>query len=122
MRPRPPAGTAGIGCSPPSCTAPAAGPTRRALWAEPAEPRAAPPARRHRRDRLLATELHGAGVRSDEEVIMDAAGQSAEFSEWAEGTNVGSTTLEQLDDDVRRISRDYLGNPPLPLLLGALRV
>jgi hypothetical protein len=26
---------------------------------------------------------------------------------------VGETTLEQLDDDVRRISRGYLSNPPL---------
>lgn len=53
---------------------------------------------------------------------MDAAGQSAEFGEWAEGTNVGATTLEQLDDDVRRIARDYLNNAPLPLMLATLRV
>jgi hypothetical protein len=93
-----------------------------AVTLDPTSPDAAAPPRRHRRDRLLASGLRGAVVRSDEEVIMDAAGQSAEFGEWAEGTNVGSTTLEQLDEDVRRISRDYLGNPPLPLLLGALRV
>lgn len=90
-----------------------------AVALDPSAPDAACAARRHRRDRLLAgpNALH-----SNEEVIMDAAGQSAEFGEWAEGTNVGVTTLEQLDEDVRRISRDYLGNPPLPLMLSALRV
>lgn len=89
-----------------------------AVAVDPAAPDAASAARRHRRDRLLTGPD---GLRSDEEVIMDAAGQSAEFGEWAEGTNVGVTTLEQLDEDVRRISRDYLGNPPLPLMLSALR-
>jgi transcriptional regulator with XRE-family HTH domain/tetratricopeptide (TPR) repeat protein len=87
---------------------------------DPELPDAASAGRRHRRDRLLAGVT--GHLRTDEEVIMDAAGQSAEFSEWAEGTNVGSTTLEQLDEDVRRISRDYLGNPPVPLMLSTLRV
>jgi transcriptional regulator with XRE-family HTH domain len=91
-----------------------------AVALDPSAPDAACAARRHRRDRLLAGKPDG--FHSDEEIIMDAAGQSAEFSEWAEGTNVGATTLEQLDEDVRRISRDYLGNPPLPLMLSALRV
>lgn len=87
---------------------------------DPTSPDAASAARRHRRDRLLAGMTDH--LRTDEEVIMDAAGQSAEFSEWAEGTNVGATTLEQLDEDVRRIARDYLGNPPVPLMLSTLRV
>jgi hypothetical protein len=89
---------------------------------DPTSPEAAATARRHRRDQLLADGASGNSVRSDEEVIMDAAGQSAEFGEWAEGTNVGATTIEQLDEDVRRISRDYLDNPPLPLMLSTLRV
>lgn len=96
-----------------------------AVALDPAAPDAASAARRHRRDRLLAGAGHDArtaSLRSDEEVIMDAAGQSAEFGEWAEGTNVGATTLEQLDDDVRRIARDYLNNAPLPLMLATLRV
>jgi transcriptional regulator with XRE-family HTH domain/tetratricopeptide (TPR) repeat protein len=91
-----------------------------AVALDPAGTETASAGRRHRRDRLLAD--GGESVRSDEEVIMDAAGQSAEFGEWAEGTNVGPTTLEQFDEDVRRIARDYLGNPPLPLMLSALRV
>jgi hypothetical protein len=96
-----------------------------AVALDPAAPDAASAARRHRRDRLLAgvgPSTSATRFRSDEEVIMDAAGQSAEFGEWAEGTNVGTTTLEQLDDDVRRIARDYLSGAPLPLMLAALRV
>jgi transcriptional regulator with XRE-family HTH domain len=87
---------------------------------DPATPDAALAARRHRRDRLLTGSP--ARLPRDDEVIMDAAGQSAEFSEWAEATNIGSTTLEQLDEDVRRLARDYLNNPPLPLMLATLRV
>ena len=91
-----------------------------AVALDPAAPDAASAARRYRRDRLLT----GAPVSrpSDEEVIMDAAGQSAEFGEWAEATNIGSTTLEQLDEDVRRLARDYLNKPPLPLMLATVRV
>jgi transcriptional regulator with XRE-family HTH domain len=91
-----------------------------AVALDPALPDAASAVRRHRRDRLL-TGTPGSRP-SDEEIIMDAAGQSAEFGEWAEATNIGSTTLEQLDEDVRRLARDYLNNPPLPLLLATLRV
>ena len=91
-----------------------------AVALDPAAPEAASAARRHRRDRLLTGTP--ASLPSDEEVIMDAAGQSAEFGEWAEATNIGSTTLEQLDEDVRRLARDYLNNPPLPLMLATLRV
>lgn len=91
-----------------------------AVALDPAAPDAASAARRHRRDRMFT----GApvGPSTDEEVIMDAAGQSAEFGEWAEATNIGSTTLEQLDEDVRRLAREYLSNPPLPLMLATLRV
>ena len=53
---------------------------------------------------------------------MEAAGQSAEFGEWAEATNVGSSALEQLDQDVRQIAHGYLSSPPLPLMLLTLRI
>jgi transcriptional regulator with XRE-family HTH domain/tetratricopeptide (TPR) repeat protein len=91
-----------------------------AVALHPATPDAALAARRRRRDRLLTGSP--ARLPTDEEVIVEAAGQSAEFSEWAEATNIGSTTLEQLDEDVRRLARDYLNSPPLPLMLAALRV
>jgi transcriptional regulator with XRE-family HTH domain/tetratricopeptide (TPR) repeat protein len=91
-----------------------------AVALDPAAPDAALAARRHRRDRMLTGSA--GDLPADEEVIMDAAGQSAEFGEWAEATNIGATTLEQLDEDVRRLARDYLNNPPLPLMLSTLRV
>ena len=91
-----------------------------AVALDPAAPDAASAARRHRRDHLLTGTP--ASIPTDEEIIMDAAGQSAEFGEWAEATNIGSTTLEQLDEDVRRLAREYLNNPPLPLMLATLRV
>jgi transcriptional regulator with XRE-family HTH domain/tetratricopeptide (TPR) repeat protein len=89
---------------------------------DPTSGDAAAAARRHRRERTFAAGVGAGRAPTGKDVIFDAAGQSAEFGEWAEGTNVGETTLEQLDDDVRRISRDYLTNPPLPLMLDAIRV
>lgn len=77
-------------------------------------------ARRRRRDELLDVPIGSA--LAEEEVIVAAAGQSAEFGEWAEATNVGPTTLEQFDQDVRRIAHGYLRGAPLPLLLATLRV
>jgi transcriptional regulator with XRE-family HTH domain len=87
---------------------------------DPAAPDAACAARRHRRDRLLTGT--SASLPRNDGVIAEAAGQSAEFGEWAEATNIGPTTLEQLDEDVRRLAHAYLDNPPLPLLLATLRV
>ncbi|MFL6127658.1 MAG: hypothetical protein ACJ73E_01150 [Mycobacteriales bacterium] len=87
---------------------------------DPTAPDTASADRRHRRDGLLAG--RPPSLPTDEEVIRDAAGQSAEFGEWAEATNIGSTTLEQLDEDVRRLARDYLNNPPLPQMLATLRL
>ena len=91
-----------------------------AVALDTAVPDAASAARRHRRDRLFSGDPDNPPA--EEEVIMDAAGQSAEFGEWAEATNVGSTTLEQLEEDVRRIAHGYLNGPPLPLMLATLRV
>jgi hypothetical protein len=59
---------------------------------------------------------------SEEEVIVAAADQSAEFAEWAEVTNVGPNTLDQLQDDVRRLAHAYLHSPPVPRLLDGIRV
>jgi transcriptional regulator with XRE-family HTH domain len=74
-------------------------------------------ARRRRRDQLLDQ------CTSDEEtIVMTAAHQSAEFGEWAEATNVGPTTLEQIDEDTRRIAQTYIRMAPLPLMLEAIRL
>jgi transcriptional regulator with XRE-family HTH domain len=74
-------------------------------------------ARRRGRDQLLEHCM------SDEEkIVMTAAHQSAEFGEWAEATNVGPTTLEQIDEDTRRIAQTYIRVAPLPLMLEAIRL
>jgi tetratricopeptide (TPR) repeat protein len=62
------------------------------------------------------------GVSAEEEVIMAAANQSAEFSEWAEATNIGTNTLDQFDQDIRTIARSYLRSEPLPLVLDTIRL
>jgi hypothetical protein len=50
------------------------------------------------------------------ELMSAAAAEAAEFGEWAEASSVGPITLEQLDHDIREIARDYLTQPPYPLL------
>jgi hypothetical protein len=57
--------------------------------------------RRRRRDALLARDP---AMGSEEEIVMAAADQSAEFGAWAEGTNVGPVTIEQLHDQVRQLA------------------
>lgn len=60
--------------------------------------------RRHRRDALLAPD-HGIG--SEEEIVMAAADQSAEFGAWAEGSNTGPVTIAQLHDQVRQLANRH---------------
>jgi tetratricopeptide (TPR) repeat protein len=47
------------------------------------------------------------GFGSEEEIVMAAADQSAEFGAWAEGTNSGPVTLEQLHDQVRQLANRH---------------
>ncbi|WP_285743667.1 hypothetical protein [Lentzea sp. NBRC 105346] len=58
-----------------------------------------------------------ATIRSDdvEEVLMSAADESSDFLAWAESTNVGELTIDQMHADVRRIAHSYLKVPTLPL-------
>ncbi|WP_090063708.1 hypothetical protein [Lentzea flaviverrucosa] len=56
-----------------------------------------------------------ASVSTVKEVLMSAADESAEFLAWAESTNVGELTIEQMHSEVRRIARSYLKMPTLPL-------
>ncbi len=83
-------------------------------------PRSGSAARRLRRDRLMDRCTGTASA--EEEIIMAAAKQSAEFGEWAETTNVGPNTLDQFDQDVRTIARSYLRSAPLPLVLDTVRL
>jgi hypothetical protein len=71
-------------------------------------------------DELLNTDPH---LRmSERALIMAAAHESSEHAGWAETTNVGEATLEQLDADVFRIANDYVHVPPLPMVIEMLRV
>lgn len=59
---------------------------------------------------------------SERALIMAAAHESSEHAGWAETTNVGDASLEQLDADVFRIANDYVHVPPLPMVIEMLRV
>ncbi|TQM78194.1 hypothetical protein FHX81_0450 [Saccharothrix saharensis] len=50
-----------------------------------------------------------------EELLMNAAEESFDFLSWAESTNVGDLTIEQMHTEVRRIAHAYLKVPTLPL-------
>ncbi|MFC3963460.1 helix-turn-helix domain-containing protein [Nocardia jiangsuensis] len=59
---------------------------------------------------------------SERDLIMAAAHEASEHAGRAESTNVGSTTLEQLDADVSRIANDYVHIPPIPMAVEMMRV
>ncbi|WHT23397.1 hypothetical protein N8J89_20665 [Crossiella sp. CA-258035] len=46
---------------------------------------------------------------------MSAADESVRFLSWAESTNVGEFTIQELHSDVRQVARAYLKEPTLPL-------
>ncbi len=56
------------------------------------------------------------GRTAEADFMARAADEAVEFGEWAETSSVGPITLEQLHQDVRAIARDYLTQPPYPLL------
>jgi hypothetical protein len=49
-------------------------------------------------------------------ILDEMVGHAVEFGRWAETTNVGSGTIDLLDDAIHRIAREYLTTPPRPLL------
>jgi transcriptional regulator with XRE-family HTH domain len=55
-------------------------------------------------------------------VLDELAGQAVEFGQWTETTNVGPGTIEQLDEEIHQIARDYLTVPPGPLISRAAQV
>jgi hypothetical protein len=59
-----------------------------------------------------------AGVRGEyvpEDVVMEAAHESASFAARVEGSNCGPHTMEQLESDIRRIVTTYPNRPVGPL-------
>ncbi|WP_039802840.1 helix-turn-helix domain-containing protein [Nocardia araoensis] len=59
---------------------------------------------------------------SERDLIMAAAHEASEHAGKAESTNVGASTLEQLDADVVRIANDYVRIPPVPMMVEMVRV
>ena len=59
---------------------------------------------------------------SERDLIMAAAHEASEHSGRAEGSDIGPSTLDQLDADVERIANDYVRTPPLPMMVEMLRV
>lgn len=51
--------------------------------------------------------------------LMSAADESARFLAWAETSNIGDLTVEQMHSDVHWIARNYLKVPTLPLFTRA---
>ncbi|MDQ3153272.1 MAG: helix-turn-helix domain-containing protein [Actinomycetota bacterium] len=54
-----------------------------------------------------------------EVVLMSAADESAHFLAWAEASNTGDLTVEEMHSDIRRIAHSYLKVPTLPLFARA---
>ncbi|WP_327149201.1 helix-turn-helix domain-containing protein [Nocardia sp. NBC_01329] len=64
----------------------------------------------------------GLAAISEKDLIMAAAHEASEHAGRAEGTNIGPSTLDQLDADVTRIANDYVHTPPMPMMVEMLRV
>ncbi|XOZ86780.1 helix-turn-helix transcriptional regulator [Nocardia testacea] len=64
----------------------------------------------------------GLAAISERDLIMAAAHEASEHAGRAESTNIGPSTLDQLDADVTRIANDYVHTPPMPMMVEMLRV
>lgn len=64
----------------------------------------------------------GLAAISERDLIMAAAHEASEHAGRAESTNIGPSTLDQLDADVARIANDYVHTPPMPMMVEMLRV
>lgn len=54
------------------------------------------------------------------EIVSSLTAEVIDLATWAEGTNVGDTTIQILADTTRRLATDYLRHPPVPVLREAL--
>lgn len=64
----------------------------------------------------VLAESQSTGLADSTGLLEQLAGHAVEFGRWAEAVNVGSGTIEQLDDAIHRVAREYLTSPPWPLL------
>jgi len=62
------------------------------------------------------------GVATVKQEVLMAAHEGSENAERAEERGIGDATLEQLRDDVTRLSREYMTGEPFPLFLEMRRV
>jgi hypothetical protein len=69
---------------------------------------------------LASAEAEAGGV--GRALLDELASQAVDFGQWAEMTNVGAGTVEQLDEAIYEIARDYLSSPPEPLIVRAAEV
>jgi len=58
-------------------------------------------------------------LQDSEVALMSAADESAHFLAWAEASNTGDLTVEEMHSDIRRIAHSYLKVPTLPLFARA---
>ena len=78
---------------------------------------ALPQARRgHTAPRARGYPAEAPAVADGPGILDELVGHAVEFGRWAETTNVGSGTIDLLDDAIHRIAREYLTTPPGPLL------
>ena len=64
----------------------------------------------------LAARPEAAAMTERAGLLGKLAGHAVESGRWAEVANVGSGTIEQLDDALHRAAREYLTSPPGTLL------
>ncbi|KOT52699.1 MULTISPECIES: tetratricopeptide repeat protein [Streptomyces] len=60
-------------------------------------------------------QTHDRSGELSEDVVMAAASESADFAAWAESSNCGPNTMEQLEADIRRIVTTYPNRPVWPV-------
>lgn len=142
--PAAPPPAAPLTAAPPTAVPPPPAPARRTAPPPAAPPTAVPPAAPARRTapplvtsmpaekpawlRLTAaagpphSRPGGADPAVEAAFMTRSADEAVAFGEWAEASSVGPITLEQLDQDVRGIAKDYLTQPPMLLLRRTLQL
>ncbi|MFD0852899.1 helix-turn-helix domain-containing protein, partial [Actinomadura adrarensis] len=53
------------------------------------------------------------------DLVATLRGEAIDLATWAEQTNVGHTTIGYLASATRRLAKDYLSRPPVPVLAEA---
>jgi hypothetical protein len=71
----------------------------------------------------LARRASAVSEQPDGRAFLDElSSQAIELGRWVETSNVGEGTIEQLDDAIERVAREYLRTPPEPLISRAANI